>query len=162
MRLAPVFISLMLIIVLAPATIHAQSYTVTNDSSKRSIDISGQYNGAEIQLPAVKKQPEFPGGKKAWHDFLRANINVAVPFANKANPGTYKVMIRFIVGNDGKLSGIGAETNFGYGMETEVIRCIKKSNEWIPAETSSGKKVRFTLRTIVIFNVKQNDITISF
>lgn len=143
-----------------PALLHAQSFTI--DTTKKSMDISGQFNGAAINLPAVKKRPEFPGGKKAWQDFLRSNINIAVPIANKAIPGTYKVMIRFIVESDGKLSGPGAESNCGYGLESEVIRCIKKSTKWIPAETSSGKKVNFTLRTIVIFTAKQNDVVISF
>ncbi len=71
-------------------------------------------------------------------------------------------MVRFIVGSDGKLRGIGADSNCGYGMESEVIRCIKKSAEWIPAETNSGRKVSFTLRTVVTFIVKQNDVLIRF
>lgn len=145
-----------------PPALHAQSFTVSNDSSEKTIDIAGQFNNASVQLPAVKKQPVFSGGKKAWQDFLRANINIAVPFANKAIPGSYQVLIRFIVGSDGKLTGIGADSNCGYGMESEVIRCIKKSSAWIPAETSSGKKVSFTLRQVVIFTVKQNDVVISF
>ena len=71
-------------------------------------------------------------------------------------------MIRFIIGSNGKLREIGADSNCGFGMETEVIRCITKSADWIPAETSSGKKVSFTMRTVVIFIVKQNDVTVKF
>lgn len=141
---------------------NAQIIVLPNDSSLKSIDVSGQFNNAEIHLPGVKKLPEFSGGKKAWQDFLRSNINITIPFTNRAVPGSYKVMIRFIVGSDGKLRDIGADTNCGYGMENEVIRCIKKSSEWIPAETSSGKKVSFTLRQVVTFIVKQNDIKIIF
>ncbi len=159
-------ISIIIISVLAtlsiPAKLNAQSFVISDDSSKKSIDISGQFNNAEIHLPAVKKQPEFPGGKKAWQEFLRTNINIKVPIANRAIPGRYQVMIRFIVDSDGNLTGIGAETNRGYGMESEVIRCINKSSKWIPAETSSGKNVRFTLRQIVTFDIKQNDIVITF
>ncbi len=143
-----------------PTLIRAQSFTI--DSSKKSMDITADFNGASVHLPAVNKLPEFPGGKNAWQDFLRSNINIKIPIANKATPGTYKVMIRFIVRQDGKLQEIGADSNCGYGMESEVIRCIKKSIDWIPAETSSGKKVAFTLRTIVIFTVKQNEVIINF
>ena len=132
------------------------------DSSRKSVDISGNFNTAEISLPAVKKPPEFPGGKKAWREFLLSNINIKIPFSNKAVPGIYKVMIRFLINHDGKLLETGAGSNCGYGMESEVIRCINKSPDWIPAETSSGRKVNFILRTIVVFNVKQNDIVISF
>jgi hypothetical protein len=161
MKLASI---IMLIFVLTGVTfsLHAQSFTIANDSGRNSIDISGSFNGAEVNLPAVKKLPQFNGGKKAWQEFLRSNINIKVPFVNKAVPGIYKVMIRYIVGSNGKLSGIGADSNCGYGMESEVIRCINKSPDWTPAETSSGDKVSFTLRTIVIFTVKPNDVIISF
>ena len=144
----------------SPIEVFAQTFTI--DSSKKSIDISGDFNDAEMHINSVEKHPEFKGGKKAWQDFLRSNINIKVPFENKAIPGNYKVMIRFIIGSDGKLRDIGADSNCGYGMESEVIRIIKKSDAWIPAETKSGKKVSFTMRTIVIFNVKKNDIAISF
>jgi hypothetical protein len=145
-----------------PGLLPAQDLKVVFDSSKKAVDFSGQANNAEIQLPSVKNQPEYPGGRKAWQDFLRSNINIAVPFANKAIQGNHLVMIRFIVGSDGKVSGVGSDSNCGYGMESEVIRCIQKSPEWIPAETASGKQVRFILRQLVSFNVKANDIGISF
>jgi hypothetical protein len=143
-----------------PAMVYGQNFT--RDSSGKSIDVSGQFNDAEIHTNVVKKKPEFPGGKKAWQDFLRSNINIAVPFANKAIPNTYNVMIRFTIGSNGKLRELRADSNCGFGMETEVIRCINKSAGWIPAKTSSGKKVSFTMGTVVIFVVKQNDVIIKF
>ncbi len=146
-------------IIAAPALLQAQVLTI---DSKNKIDIADQLKDVEVQLPAVKSRPEFPGGKPAWQKFLLSQIDIKVPFANKAVPGIYSTMVRFIVGSDGKLRDIGADSNCGYGMEAEVIRCIKKSNLWIPAETNSGKKVSFIMRTIVIFTVKQNDVAVSF
>lgn len=160
MKILSTIILFVLTIAGIPSFLHAQSFVF--DSSNNTIDISGQLNGSEIHLPAVKKRPEYPGGKKAWQNFLRSNINIKIPVANNAIPGIYNVMIRFIVRSDGKLEAIGADSNCGYEMESEVIRCIKKSTVWIPAETSSGKKVSFTLRTIVNFIVKRNEVTISF
>ncbi|MEO7444870.1 MAG: hypothetical protein ABIT96_09785 [Ferruginibacter sp.] len=159
MKVTSVIILLVFTIAVTPTLLHAQSFTI--DTLNNSIDVSGNFNGGEIHLPAVKSRPDFPGGKKAWQDFLLSNINIRIPVANKAIPGTYKVMIRFIVGSDGKLWGIGSDSNCGYGMELEVMRCINKSVAWIPAETNRGKKVSFTLRTIVIFTVALNDVVIS-
>ncbi len=160
MKLASTFILFVLASLGITTVTYSQSFTI--DSSQKFIEIDGKFNGAEVNLPAVKKRPQFLGGKKVWQDFLRSNINITVPIANKAIPGVYKVMIRFIVGSDGKLKGVGADSNCGYGMESEVIRCVKISPDWIPAETSSGEKVGFTLRTIVTFTVKQNDVVITF
>jgi hypothetical protein len=151
---------LLLQALVTPKFLRAQGFSV--DSSQKSMDISGDFHGASIHLPAVKKTPEFPGGNKAWHDFLKSNINISVPFTNRAKPGNYTVMIWFIVGGNGIVKVIGADTNCGYGMEGEVMRCIKKCTDWIPAETGTGKKVDFTMRTIVIFTIKQNDVIVSF
>jgi hypothetical protein len=151
---------LLSILVLSPVFLVAQSFEI--DSSKRAIDVTGDFNNAEIHLPAVSTKPEFPGGKKAWHDFLRSNINIAVPFKNRAVPGIYRVVVWFIIGSDGKIRASGADSNSGFGMEAEVLRCINKTVEWKPAETGSGKKVSYTLRTMVVFTIKTNDVVINF
>lgn len=154
-------IVILVLSIFATAT-HSTAQTFTIDTSKKTIDISDQPSGVEIHLPGVTKKPDFPGGKTAWQNFLRSNIDIKVPFTNKALPGVYRIMIRFIVNSDGKLRELGADTNCGYGMEAEVIRCIKKSADWIPAETASGKKVSFTLRQVVLFKVKKDNVQISF
>ena len=160
MKVASIIGLLMLTISVTPVVLYGQKILI--DSSTRTIDFSKEFNDIDVHVNAVKKRPEFSGGKKAWQAFLRSNINITVPFSNKAISGTYRVMIRFIIDSLGNLRGIGADTNCGYGMESEVIRCILKSSPWIPAETSNGKKVSFTMRTIVTFIIKQNDVIISF
>lgn len=161
MKHVPLTVIMLLDCLCSSTLVHAQ--TITIDSARTSADVFRTFNGADtIHLTAVKKGPEYSGGKTAWHELLQSCINKKIPFVNKAKPGTYRVMIRFIVGNDGKLRGIGADSSCGYGMESEVIRCIKKTGDWIPAETTSGKKVSYTLRTIVVFTVKPNDVIISF
>lgn len=160
MKVSPFVVLFILILAGTHTVLRAQNISV--DTAAKTIDISPGLKDAEYHINAVKKTPEFNGGKKAWQDFLKANINIAVPFSNNAKPGTYQVMIRFIIGSNGKLRQIGAETNCGYGIEKEVIRCIQKSPDWIPAETSSGKKVSFTMRTAIKFIVKQNDVIVSF
>ena len=79
---------------------------------------------------------------------------------NEAIPGTYNVSIRFTVGKDGMFQNIGTESACGYGMEDEIIRCLKLSPKWKPAQTSNKEIVSFTTRQIVIFKVKVNDISI--
>ena len=61
-----------------------------------------------------------------WKKYLEHNLNTSVPFDNKAPNGTYKVIIEFTVNKDSTLGDVKALTNFGYGMEEEAIRVIKK------------------------------------
>jgi protein TonB len=77
-------------------------------------------------------EAEFPGGDDGWSKFVFENVNAKVPIKNKAPVGVYKVIISFVVDEKGKVSNIKPVTNFGYGMEEEAMRVIRKSPRWSP------------------------------
>jgi protein TonB len=45
-----------------------------------------------------------------------------------------------MITKNGTISDVKANTNFGYGIEDEIIRAIKKCPEWKPA-TNCRKKI---------------------
>jgi protein TonB len=55
----------------------------------------------------------------------------------------------------GSITGITAETYYGYGMEEEAIRVIKKGPKWIPA-VQYGRKVKAYRRQPLTFAVTRN------
>lgn len=122
--------------------------------------LTKHYNGADIVLGNVRYPPEFPGGKAAWVDFLKRNIDIRIPFMKNVIPGTYVVSVRFTVGRDSSLRNIGAESGCGYGMEDEVIKSLKLSPKWKPAQTSYKEVVSFATRQLVIFKIKGTDIQV--
>jgi hypothetical protein len=83
---------------------------------------------------------KFPDTNGGWQKFLQTNVDASVAVKNGAKPGTYKVMVGFIVDNYGKLHDIKPLTKHGHGMEEEVLRVMKLSPEWIPAR-QNGKVV---------------------
>ena len=76
----------------------------------------------------------FPGGNAAWRKYLEKNLNPNVPVENGAPIGIYTVIVQFIVNKTGEISDIKTLTNFGYGMEQEVMRIMKNSPLWVPAK----------------------------
>lgn len=108
-------------------------------------------NGDSV-LHRVDVEAAFRGGSKAWRAYLLKNLDVTVPVKNRAPAGIYHIMVRFIVSRNGKVSGIEAETNKGYGMEKEVVRIIKKGPKWKPA-ILDGKAVNSYRRQPVSFMV---------
>ena len=82
------------------------------------------------------------------------NLKANVPVKKKAPAGTYTVVIRFIVNKDGRIRSIEPETSFGYGMEEEVMRIIKKGPKWIPA-MQNGRPVNAYRRQPVTFMVEE-------
>lgn len=108
----------------------------------------------------VEIEASYPGGTEAWLKFLTSNVNAAVPTDNGAPIGKYTVNVQFIVMKDGTISEIKALTNFGFGMEQEVIRTIKKSGLWSPA-IQNGLPVRAYRRQPLTFQVEDDAISIT-
>jgi periplasmic protein TonB len=114
-------------------------------ASKESLDDS----------PFVKVEVEasFPGGSDGWKQYLMKNLKADIPVNNRARPGTYQVIVQFIVSKDGSISNVTPLTSLGYGMEKEVVRVIKKGPKWIPA-TQNGNIVRAYRKQPITFIVE--------
>lgn len=104
----------------------------------------------------VDVEASYPGGDLAWRNYLVKNLNPDVPVDNGSPSGKFTVVIKFIVSRDGTLSDISPETRMRFGMEEEVLRIIKKSGRWIPAE-QNNRKVNAYRRQPVTFIVEQPD-----
>jgi periplasmic protein TonB len=102
----------------------------------------------------VEVEARFPGGDKAWNNFLVQNLDAEVPIKHKAPAGTYTVVIQFVVDRDGNVSNQKALTNHGYGMEEEVMRLLRKSPRWQPA-IQDDRKVNVYRKQPVTFLVEE-------
>ena len=76
-----------------------------------------------------------------------------IPVKNGAKPGTYTVVVQFVVGRDSSMKDIRALTNHGYGMEEEAIRMIQKGPRWIPG-MQNGRRVSGYRKQPITFVVK--------
>jgi hypothetical protein len=117
-------------------------------------------NDEEKIFTRVEEEASFPGGGDAWKKFLERNLHSDIAEKNNAPCGQYTTVIKFIVGKNGILNSIAAETKLGYGMEEEVIRVIEKSGKWKPA-VQNGRIVNAYRRQPVTFMVIDDDITIN-
>ena len=111
----------------------------------------------DMVFTKTEKEAEFPGGLKAWAKFLGDNINAQTAVDNGAPAGSYSVIIKFIVTKDGSVTGIQAETKFGYKMETAVMKAISLSPKWKPA-IQNGKPVSAYRRQPITFVVEKQKV----
>lgn len=100
----------------------------------------------------VEYEAEFPGGNAAWSRYIAKSLDGFDASQNGASPGKYQVIVRFIVGKDGSISDVTAETNFGYGMEEKAIKIIQKGPNWKPA-LQNGRNVKAYRRQPIAFTV---------
>ena len=90
---------------------------------------------------SVVNKSAFPDGDSAWIKSIEKNINQSIEDGKRVKKGKYIVSVKFILSKDGDLSDIACENDPGFGMCEEVMRVLKKSKKWVPAE-QRGKVVR--------------------
>ena len=91
---------------------------------KRISDSAGPYKKVEVEA-------EFPGGYKAWLEFLQKNVNYPDAAVKKEVQG--QVVVKFIVKKSGELTNIHAVSGPKELREASV-NTIKASGKWIPAK----------------------------
>lgn len=102
----------------------------------------------------VEVEASYPGGPKAWENFLRRNLDANVGPDNGAPPGNYTVYVQFVVDKEGNVSDIKPLTNHGYGMEQEAVRVLKKATKWVPA-IQNGRQVKAYRKQPITFQVEE-------
>lgn len=115
---------------------HAEPmYSIFNDSSNHVV---------------VDQMPVFPGGKKAFKEYLIQNINY--PFIDRNNGIEGKVIVSYCIEIDGSVNEISIVEGIGDASNKEVIKVISKMPRWNPGYRG-GEKVRLRLTTPVIFHI---------
>lgn len=108
-------------------------------------------NGEETKYSKAIVQPEFKGGINNFYKFLGQNIMYPIEASRRGITG--KVMLSFVVCEDGSLCDYKVEKGVGFGLDDEALRVVKKMNyQWEPGEMR-GKKVRVKYNVPIVFQL---------
>jgi protein TonB len=102
----------------------------------------------------VEVDASFTGGESAWRRFLERNLNASTPVDNGAPPGSYTVVVQFVVDKGGNVSDVKSLTNHGFGMEAEAVKVIKRGPKWVPA-IQNGRNVNAYRKQPITFVVAE-------
>ena len=125
-------------------SIFHQAYTQEGEN-KLSVQVNPDSIYLSADLPA-----RFPKGEESYRTFLEKNLDASTPLKNGAPKGKYKCVVNCFVDVNGKIYMIVPETNYGYGMEKELMRVIKKFPTLFPAEVK-GVAVKYKLPVAAVF-----------
>jgi protein TonB len=92
----------------------------------------------------VEKMAEYPGGEEAMQEYLGKHIH----FTNFAKDNLIegKVVINFIIDENGKIVDCKVLRSLGFGLDEIALDAIMKMPNWKPAEQSNRKvPVSFTM-----------------
>ncbi|WP_276348284.1 M56 family metallopeptidase [Daejeonella sp. JGW-45] len=124
-----------------------------NDLQKQ-IAASTKYPAAAIEdeeaSPAQDKLPEFPGGIKAWGEYLIKTLKY--PAEAKKNNVQGRVIVSFTVDKDGSIQDVKVLRGIGSGADEEAIRVVAQSPKWIPG-TINGEPARVSYTMPINFGL---------
>jgi len=124
---------------------------VPNDiTGKKGIIDAKKNDVPDGPVHIVEIDAKFAGN---WEKFLRKNLDPMVPAGRGAPAGRYNVVIQFVVDLEGNVSDIKPLTNFGYGMEEEAMRVLRKAEKWEPA-IQNGYHVKAYRRQPITFVIE--------
>jgi protein TonB len=98
--------------------------------------------------------PEFPGGMPALMEYLGRNIEYPTKARKEDIQG--KVVVKFVVCENGALCNEEVIRSIGGGCDEEVIRAVKAMPNWKPGK-QNGKAVKVYYTLPVTFKFNEED-----
>lgn len=109
-------------------------------------------NGEKTEYTKAMINPEFKGGIREFYKFLAMNIRYPSDAARNGVAG--RVMLSFVVCEDGSMCEYKVENRVGYGLDEEALRVVKLMNgKWDPG-SMRGQKVRVKYNVPINFQIE--------
>jgi len=99
---------------------------------------------------AVEQFPSFPGGDKAFGQYLTKSIRY--PDMARKNKTEGRVIATFVIEKDGTAKDIKIVRGIGDGADEEAVRVLKAMPKWAPG-MQNGKAVRTQYSVPITFNL---------
>ncbi len=109
------------------------------------------FDYSEDSLPEGFTAPEYEGGMEALYKYLAENIQY--PEQAKADGIQGRVLIRFVVMNDGSIVNVEVAKGIGGGCDEEAVRVVKGMSKWKPA-IYEGKTVNVNYALPITFKLQ--------
>lgn len=122
------------------------------DQVGQVVGIAGEQNSNEVFL-IVEEPPTFPGGVDAYKSHLLTNLKYPERAKNEGIEGN--VFVSFVVTTEGKLEDIQVVRGIGGGCDTEAVRMLELSPDWIPGK-QRGRLVNARMNLRVAFSLSGN------
>ena len=108
-------------------------------------------NSYEI-YSSVENMPEFPGGMKAFQQYLNKNLEYPSKALKAKIEGV--VVVQFVVEKNGEITDPRIARRLETSLDTAALKVIKNMPNWIPA-SDYGTKVRCKYSVPVAFKIPE-------
>lgn len=120
----------------------------SESADEEVVEYESELEGAFV---TYEQQPEFPGGVKALMEHIKANTRYPQEAKSRGIQG--RVIVRFIVEEDGALTEEQVMKPLDPQLDAEAIRIARSMPKWKPGEIR-GKPIRMRFSFPVTFRLK--------
>jgi protein TonB len=137
--------SLLFLLTAAALSLQAQTAAPADTAIKKTAGPATDSTYAKVEVESA-----FPGGQSGWIRFLNTHLVYPPKAVRKKIQGT--VVLQFIVGKDGLITDIEAESGPDL-LKEAAINVIKESPRWVPA-VQNGRKVKSYKKQPITFQIQ--------
>ena len=130
---------------------HATTETVEQTAVTEATVEPVLFDYSVDSLPEGFTAPEYEGGMEALYKYLAENIQY--PEQAKSDGIQGRVLIRFVVMNDGSIVNVEVAKGIGGGCDEEAVRVVKGMSKWKPA-IYEGKTVNVNYALPITFKLQ--------
>lgn len=130
---------------------NVQKQGAEQDVNDKQLSYNTSQESQEKVYDVVEEMPSFPGGQSALMQYL--GNNVQYPFEAQENGVQGRVIISFVVENDGGISHVKVAKSANPALDREAMRVVETMPKWIPGK-QNGECVRVRYSVPVVFRLK--------
>ena len=117
--------------------------TIANAQDKGKAQQDAQNGGYEVFVDP-EQNPQFPGGDKAYVDYIKKNMRYPEEAKKKGIEG--RVFVQCVIEKDGSHNSYKVIKSADSLLNEEAIRIVKGMPKWIPGnDWGETKRVRYTM-----------------
>lgn len=107
-------------------------------------------DSGEMIYEKVEKEATFPGGTKAWQEYIVQKIKATLDSFTEKDYGT--AVIKFVVDKDGNVTNVSSQTMKGTLLARVSEDAIRKGPKWIPATVDGHSVSAYRLQPVTLKN----------
>ena len=128
-----------------------QSFSIEHflQRDKDNVITMKRKNSYEI-YSSVQNMPEYPGGMKAFHQYLDKNLEYPAQAKKRKIEGV--VVVQFVVEKNGEISNSKIARHLETSLDSAALKAINTMPNWIPG-SDFGRKVRCKYSLPIAFKI---------
>lgn len=130
---------------------NVQRQGAEQDVNDKQLSYNTSQESQEKVYDVVEEMPSFPGGQSALMQYL--GNNVQYPFEAQENGVQGRVIISFVVEDDGSISHVKVAISADPALDREAMRVVETMPKWIPGK-QNGECVRVRYSVPVVFRLE--------